>query len=161
MKKIFTSLGIISLSLPLIASAQDATGGLTSIGSLVRTFTTSVVQAVGILMLTIAVVAFFYGIVRYIWGIREGEAAKIQEGGRFMTWGLIALFVMFSVWGIITYAQNILGIKGQTTITIPDIKFQSGAVSVPAPSPAPATFNNYASCMAVNGDSGTCRAMYP
>lgn len=52
---------------------------------------------------------FFWGVAKYI---REGagseEAAK--EGKRIMVWGIVGLFIAFSVWGIISFIQSELGI---------------------------------------------------
>ena len=120
------------LSLPLVVSAQtpgtaDLTVGLGTLGDLISTFTKRIVAALAVLCLTMAVVAFFWGIVQYIWGLRAGDATKEKNGRNFMLWGLIALFVMFSVWGIIRYAQRIFSIEGQTTILIPDIQFMGGS----------------------------------
>ncbi len=119
------------LSLPLIVSAaitgNEATQGFTTLGGLVSTFTKSIVGALAVLCLTLGVVAFFWGIVQYIWGLRAGDATKEKNGRNFMLWGLIALFVMFSVWGIVRYAQRIFGIEGKTVIMIPDIRFEGGS----------------------------------
>lgn len=78
------------------------------------------------------VVAFFYGIVEYIWGRRQGNIEKTKNGNQFMTWGLIALFVMFSVYGIIKFAQNII-MPGTdfNTITIPGINFGQSSKANP------------------------------
>jgi hypothetical protein len=70
-------------------------------------------------------VAFFFGIVQFIWGTRDGDPTRAKNGKNFMLWGLIALFVMFSVWGIITYVQQIFGVT-QNTITIPTIQINTG-----------------------------------
>jgi hypothetical protein len=42
---------------------------------------------------------FFWGVVQYV--INDSEEAKKAKGRQFMIWGLIALFVMFTVWGIV------------------------------------------------------------
>jgi hypothetical protein len=40
-----------------------------------------------------------------------------------MMWGLIGLFVMFSVWGIVKFAQGVFGIQGDNVITVPNLRF--------------------------------------
>lgn len=127
MKKISTvsSIALASVILfPLFAYAQvsQVGQGFTSLGQLVDTFTSTVVKALGTLFLAAAVVAFFYGIVQYIWGLREGNGEKAKAGSTFMVWGIVALFVMFSVWGIIYYFQGIFGIQGQNNIVIPKVQ---------------------------------------
>lgn len=132
MKKIFSTRTVITcamIALPAIVFAQgpQVTQGFTTLGGLINSFTSTVVKALGSLFLAAAVVAFFYGIVQYIWALREGNGEKAKAGSTFMVWGLVALFVMFSVWGIIWYFQGIFGIQGQTNVVIPQV--QIGGVS--------------------------------
>jgi hypothetical protein len=69
------------------------------------------------LLITLAVVVFFWGLVKYIMSASD-EAAK--EGGKnLMIWGMIALFVMVAFWGIIGYFQQSLGLSGSITSTAP------------------------------------------
>lgn len=124
--------GIISI--PTLVFAQDAAAqinkGFGTFGDIITRFTQTIVRSLATLFATAAMVAFFYGIVKYIWGIRDGDSTASTNGKNFMLWGLIALFVMFSVWGIINYAQGIFGIAGKNTIVIPQIEFGSGKKSV-------------------------------
>jgi uncharacterized membrane protein YidH (DUF202 family) len=62
------------------------------------------------LLLSIAVLLFFWGLVKYIAQAAD-ESAK-EEGKRLMIWGMIAIFVMVSFWSIIGYVQGSLGISG-------------------------------------------------
>jgi hypothetical protein len=105
-------------------ATDAATTGITSIDTIITTFTTTVVKSLGALLLAAALVAFFWGVVQYIWGNRSANAQKINDGNKFMGWGLLALFVMFSVYGIIQFGQRIFfnGID-VTKITIPEINF--------------------------------------
>lgn len=132
MKNILRTLIITSIiSVPLIVSAQgiNATQGLVTLGGLVNTFTNTIVKSVAYLLAALAMVAFFYGIVQFIWGSREGKADVMTNGKKFMLWGLVALFVMFSVWGIVRYFQNVFGVQGNT-ITIPSIQGGSSGGSL-------------------------------
>lgn len=97
-----------------------------NLGNLVDNFTSTVVKAIGTLMLASATVAFFIGIVQFIWAKREGNGEKAKVGQNFMLWGLIALFVMFSVWGIITFFGRTLGIQTGGNINIPSFNFVGG-----------------------------------
>lgn len=126
---IFTSLITIPF-LPFLAFAQTATNVAVGIGTfagLVDALTGTIIKSLATLLLSIALLVFFYGIVEYIWAKRKGDATGAKTGNQFMTWGLVALFVMFSVYGIIKLAQNTLfGGIDVTTIRIPDINFKSG-----------------------------------
>ena len=57
-------------------------------------------------LIALALVVFFFGLVRYIWGGGKDSTA----GRKIMFAGLIALFIMVSIWGIIRLAQNALGV---------------------------------------------------
>ena len=52
----------------------------------------------------------------------KGDLKDLEKGKEFMVWGLAALFVMVSVWGIIKLAQDLLGIKG-SNIDIQPVSF--------------------------------------
>lgn len=54
----------------------------------------------------IALLIFFAGIIRFIW--ESNNEKKRNEGKQMLLWGLVALFVMFSLWGIIKLAQTAL-----------------------------------------------------
>jgi hypothetical protein len=146
MKKILTSAFIGSLLIPVALFAETAVTnqiskeGVNNLGDFVNAITSSVVTALATLFLAGAVAAFFFGIVQYILGAREGTEAKIKAGNKFMLWGLIAIFVMFSVWGIVRYAQRILRIEGINDITIPNVKFNTGGGTTnPTPTPGSPT----------------------
>lgn len=115
------------LVLPVVLYAST---DFSSLGTLVNNFTKNVVTAVGYLFLSMATVLFFAGIVQFIWKSREGDKSGIEQGKNFMLWGLIGLFVMFSVWGIIRFAQNTIGGDiGNTTITVPTLHFDGSGPS--------------------------------
>ncbi|MCF7843298.1 hypothetical protein K9M47_00185 [Candidatus Gracilibacteria bacterium] len=60
-------------------------------------------------MIGVAVIAFFWFLIQYIWKGDE-SAGKRQEGLKGMGYSLLALFVMVSVWGIIAVMSSILGV---------------------------------------------------
>lgn len=131
MKKffVFYSAFFAGILTPIYVYAQaNPAQGFVTLGGLIRSFTDNVVKALVALLLGLATVAFFYGIVQYIWGLRQGDSGKAKVGNQFMIWGLVALFVMVSVWGIIVYVQTIFGIQGQNGIVIPGVQIgtQSG-----------------------------------
>lgn len=95
-----------------------------TISGLVSSFTNSVVTAIVSLFAAVGIAAFFFGIVRYIWGVRGGESKKIEEGNKVIIWSMIALFILFSIWGIITYTQGIFGVDSNSAIVIPNRGFQ-------------------------------------
>lgn len=105
----FSSLSAAVLALPAAASAADLIGTLI----LVNRFLNGVVGVI----ITIAIIVFFWGLVRYLTDVGE----KKHEGLIMMFYGLIAIFVMVSIWGIIHLLQNSFGISGQNTAIVPDV----------------------------------------
>src|SRR3989344_308746 len=55
----------------------------------------------------LALMVFFWGLAKFIFRV-GGDEKAVEGGKRLMIWGLLALFVMISVWGIIRFMQNAL-----------------------------------------------------
>lgn len=70
-------------------------------GGLITTLT-AIIAAVALLV-------FFWGLAKFIFKLGSSEKA-VEEGRNIMVWGLIALFVMLSVWGIINFFQKELNL---------------------------------------------------
>jgi hypothetical protein len=58
----------------------------------------SYINPLAALLASIALLIFFYGIVLYIFKAGDGEAHA--EGRQLIMWGIIALFVLTSVWAL-------------------------------------------------------------
>lgn len=86
--------------------------------------TNNVLTSAVTLLITAAFVVFFWGVVIFIWGraTGKGDMADLKKGKEFMIWGLVALFIMVSVWGIIKLAQDVLDIKS-SNIEIQAVSF--------------------------------------
>lgn len=159
---------IISLCVtPAIAFAAESFS-FGTLNELATTVADGVVRSVGYLLFTLGVVAFLAGMVKFIWAARNGsQGDDIKNGKQFMLWGLIALFVMFSVWGIITFVQGVFEIKGQNTITIPNVRFipsNTPTRTSPTPKPTPTTPSAgqtgnavFDACIAAGGGVSECR----
>ncbi len=110
MKKNFL-IPLATLLLPLVSSAAfgDIKNFIQEIGTMVKSLTT--------LMAGIALLVFFWGLVKFI--TKAGDEAALEEGRRLMLWGIIALFVMVSVWGLTLFIQTNLGIHGGLPPQVP------------------------------------------
>lgn len=71
----------------------------------------------------LGVLYFFWGMGQFI--LHAGDQKTREDGKNKMIWGVIALFVMFSIWGIVDWIGVVLGIPVGGNIIIP----------VPAPTP--------------------------
>ncbi len=66
------------------------------------------------LMFAAALVYFLYGVLKYF--LSGGEVDR-KNGQDAIMWGLIGMFIMFSVMGIIKLIQSTLGVTGQTDLS--------------------------------------------
>jgi hypothetical protein len=105
----------VLFSLPLISLAAG-TPNLEPFKVLVQSLGDILNMLIPILIAA-ALIVFFWGLVRYVWG--HGGASEAKEGKQIMLAGLITLFVMVSVWGIITLAQSALGVEGTGSVYAP------------------------------------------
>ena len=64
------------------------------------------------LLMIVATVVFLWGVIRFI--TAGGDEDKIREGRSLIIWGLIGLFVMVAVWGIVEILGQTLGIEEET-----------------------------------------------
>ena len=71
------------------------------------------------LVFVLALLFFFWGVAKYILSV----GTEKEEGKKIMVWGVIALFVISSVWGLVRFLQDEL-IPGESfdTMPIPTIK---------------------------------------
>lgn len=115
MKKIiYTALSFA----PALALAQDAAGSVTKLSPLlvnIRALLNSVIP----ILIALAVVFFFWGLVTYI---RASGDEKARAAGKSqMLWGIIAIAVMVSLFGLISWLQTTIGIDKGTVILPPTI----------------------------------------
>lgn len=61
------------------------------------------------LIVAFSFAAFVYGVVQYFF-INGDNETKREEGKQFVLWGLIAMAIMFSVWGFVSILLSTLGI---------------------------------------------------
>ena len=108
---------IISLSVFLLeitnsfAQTDNGLQGSLNFKEAANNITNNVLTSATTLLMTGAFVLFFYGIVRFIYDRSNGDDTRLEKDKEAMLWGLIALFVMVSTWGIIKLFQSYLGIQ--------------------------------------------------
>lgn len=85
-----------AMFLPLLAGAAGLTEVVRTIDGLVR----SIVP----IIMVLAILYFFWGLVKYIQA--AGDPEKASEGKSIMIYGIIALFVMASIWGLVEILQD-------------------------------------------------------
>lgn len=70
------------------------------------------------LIFVLAIASIVWGIVQYV--INNDEEAKKAKGKSFMIWGIIALSVMVSVWGLVSILTDTFNID----FSVPQVKSQ-------------------------------------
>src|SRR3990167_10187014 len=98
-------LPILGALIPMVASAATLTDTLV----FMSTFLNGIIG----LFITLAIVVFFWGLIKYLWSIDNENA---HEGLKIMFWGLICIFVMVSIWGIIRLLQSTLKVTSTDPI---------------------------------------------
>ena len=63
----------------------------------------------------------------FIWGLAifirdSGNPEKKEEGRNKMVWGIITLFVIVSLWGIVAFIGRTFGISPNQSLPIPQVK---------------------------------------
>ncbi len=102
----YSVLAAAVLALPALASAAGLLDTLALFNRILN-------GLVGLAIL-VAILAVFWGLIK--WLFNNGSEAK-SDGIRIMLYGVIAIFVMVSIWGIIRLLQNTFGVTQNTSIT--------------------------------------------
>jgi hypothetical protein len=117
MKKALLPISSLAYFLPMLAFAQGSpdpeVGGLIPlVGTIISTLTPIVVA--------LALLYFFWGLAKFI--LASGNEVEKDKGQSMMVWGIIALFVMVSVWGVVGLLGETLGIDpGEELEGIPSV----------------------------------------
>lgn len=89
-----------------VTTSGSNVNGLTQLLALAQTIVSRLVP----FLVGVAVLAFFWFLIQFIWkGSEDPEKQKSSLKGMGMS--ILALFVMVSIWGIIKFMGNIVGIK--------------------------------------------------
>ena len=108
-KNLFTflsSLSIFSL-VPAFAFAVTTPKDFTELVKLITDYVNLVIP----LIIGVAVVAFLWGVLSYI--MSAGNEEKRGEALKFISAGLVGLFVMVTVWGLVNILVGSFGLSSQ------------------------------------------------
>lgn len=99
-------------ALPLVASAQ-------TLITVVETFS-DIINALIPVVVALALLVFFWGLVMFIFN--QSNEEKRGKGKDIMIWGIIALFVMVSVWGLVNLLAETFNVGQDRTIEPPRVE---------------------------------------
>src|SRR3990167_33083 len=94
-----------------------------TLGSIVSRITNFLDDLIPILF-AIATIVFFWGIILYI--TSGGDEEKRKEGRGFIIYGLIGLFVMVAVWGIVNVLVGFFDLESIRAPRLPDLPGYNG-----------------------------------
>ena len=78
-------------------------------------------QPLAPLLVGIAVVVFLFGVYKFV--ISDSSEEK-QEGREFMIWGIVGLFIMLSLWGMISILSNTFNLDNTSINSVPQVSLQ-------------------------------------
>ena len=112
------------LLIPSLVAAQPYAYGSTAlsnnagVGSLVRLFSNVLDWAVPTLI-ACAVVYFLYGVLQYV--IMGDDEEKKEKAKSTILYGIVGIFVMVSVYGLVKLVQDTFGINNANGLTAPKL----------------------------------------
>lgn len=106
MKSIRVGLFVVLGSLPLVSLAQIG-GNVDNVDNAI-TFIQDIIYAVIPIIIGLAVLYFLWGLLKYVTA-KESDAQKEARSIMFM--GIIVLFVMVSVWGLVNLLRETFGLN--------------------------------------------------
>lgn len=112
MKKYFLA-SLALFAAPVVASAQfdNLKDLIENLGDVVNIATPVIVG--------IALIAFFWGLAKFIFS--AGDEEKRESGKSIMIWGIVALFVIVSIWGIVRWLGEALDVDEGGEIDVPRV----------------------------------------
>lgn len=69
------------------------------------------------LLFAVAVGVFIWGVIQYL--RNSSDSKKREEGRSFMIYGIVSLFVMISIWGLVGFLGNTFGISTDFVPNLP------------------------------------------
>lgn len=91
-------------NIPSGSSCADIYNGEGGFEGLVDYFGCVLARSVVPVLFALAMVVFLWGVTQFI--MNSADEAKRSQGKQFMVWGIIGLFVMFSIWGLVSILRN-------------------------------------------------------
>ncbi len=84
-------------------------------------------DAIGVMVTKLIPILIAVGLLFFIWGLVQfmmsgGDETAKTKAKAHMVWGVIALFVMVSVWGLVGLLGKLTGIKATSTIETPTVE---------------------------------------
>lgn len=106
MKKIALIASIALLPVVTFAQLDNVENLASSFGRIVQTLIP--------IVFALAVLGFFWGVVKFIFG---GSEAK-ESGKQIMVWGIVAIAVMSLIWGLVAWLGDAFGVQSEDAVDV-------------------------------------------
>ena len=125
MKKFLTASS--AFLLPVLAFAQTQAGDIQTVTGFINRLQ-GVINVVITFLIGIGVLVIIYGILGYI--MSAGNEEKRGEAKQYIIWGIIGVFIMLSIWGLINILINSFGTDNSRLKQTGVIESRSGVPQV-------------------------------
>ncbi len=75
-----------------------------TLGNVMDRFTTYIIDPAILIVFAAGFFLFVWGLVEFLWNLNAG--GENEEGKKHMLWGIVGMFVMVSVYGILSLLDN-------------------------------------------------------
>jgi len=82
-----------------------------SVVTLMKSINRVIINPLIVLLFALAVVYFIYGLTRYLLSPDNEEVRKSSKS--HMLWGIVGMFIMISVFGILSIIMNTIGVENR------------------------------------------------
>lgn len=112
--------GTLLLTPVFVYAQQQGFNQLTDIIDIID----DVVDALLPIAVTAAVLFFFWGLATFIFA--AGDPTARERGRSIMIWGVLALFLIVAIWGILQFIANLVGVDTGGELEVPDVADEAG-----------------------------------
>lgn len=89
----------------------------TTIDKIIKTVTDDILWPIITLLIVLATVSFMFGAVKLLFASKEPK--KLEEGRKFIIYGLLGLFTIVAMWGLVTVIKRTFNLS-ETKIPKPE-----------------------------------------
>jgi len=100
---------MLSLAATIVPNPAMCPGNMNDVRGIFNFFTCLLLDSLVPLLITVAIVLFIIGVIRYV--LNANDSTKREEGRNFMIWGIVGLFAIVSIWGLVKLLTNTFGIS--------------------------------------------------
>lgn len=107
-----------------------------NIGELIGRVNTVILNPLITFLFAAAVVLFLFGMVKFL-SNRDSDSDAANTGKRHMAWGIVGMLIMVSVFGILQFIANTLGVEGidvrNNSVNVERLDTSGGNDTTPVP----------------------------